>query len=63
MRWALKRDAFPGGAPYELGSIGFAVAQLGTARRGSTFPVEEILACRQGYLDALRAVAEASFVI
>jgi hypothetical protein len=62
LRWALDRETFPGeGILYPLGKGTYSDPQLGIAKLD--FPVDEILAFRHAYLDAMRQVAEADVII
>ena len=62
VQWALERDSFPGAEVlYPLGGGRHCDLQLGMARLEA--PVEEILAFRHRYLDAMRDVATADVVI
>lgn len=62
LRWALERPTFPGReALYEVGEDRFVDPQLGMARLD--FPLEEVLAFRHRYLDAMAAVRDADVVI
>ncbi len=62
VRWALERETFPGAdAIYPLGKDRWCDLQLGMARLDA--PLDEILAFRHRYLDALRDVAHADVLI
>lgn len=62
VRWALERETFPGAELlYPAGKGSFCDCQLGMAKLD--FPVDEILAFRHRYLDAMKSVASADVVI
>lgn len=62
VRWALERDTFPGAdLIYPMGRGRFCDSQLGMAKL--EFPLDDILAFRHRYLDAMAQVATADVVI
>jgi tetratricopeptide (TPR) repeat protein len=62
IRWAVERETFPGEALiYPLGKGRYCDSQLGMAKL--EFPMEEILAFRHRYLDAMAQVLDADVVI
>lgn len=62
IRWALERDTFPGAdIIYETAPGRYCDPQLGMARLD--YPLEQILAFRHRYLDAMAAVAQADVII
>ncbi len=62
VRWALERDSFPGAQLfYEIGRQSYSDCQLGLAKL--EHPIEDILAFRHRYLDAIAQVATADVVI
>ena len=62
VRWALERETFPGAdVIYPIGPNRHVDPQLGMSRLD--FPLDDILAFRHRYLDAMAAVADADVVI
>lgn len=62
LRWALDRDTFPGEEIfYMLNKERYSDPQLGIPKLD--FPIEDILAFRHAYLDAMAQVAEADVII
>ena len=62
IRWALERETFPGADLfYGIGKGSYIDCQLGIAKLD--FPIDEILAFRHQYLDAMMQVATADVVI
>lgn len=61
LTWAFERERFPGAEALLPAGGGWIDPQLGMGR--FDIPVEEVLAFRHRYLDAMRAVAEADVII